>query len=56
MNGLRKRTITQLIEDFEETQFTVLRKWIRKELEIRNAEAFDEWVASGEESPREFFI
>lgn len=56
------RSIENLIADFEETEksndqniYTV-RGWIMDELKKRDAEAFDAWIDSEEESPRKFYI
>ena len=56
------RTMEQLIEDFEITEtnndpyIPTVRGWIMDELENRDAEAFDKWIDSNEESPRKFYL
>lgn len=56
------RTMEQLIEDFEITEtnndpyIPTVRGWIMDELESRDAEAFDKWIDSNEESPRKFYL
>ncbi len=55
------RTMKQLIEDFEMTETNndqyiyIVRGWIMDELEKRDPEAFDKWIDSNEENPKEFF-
>ena len=56
------RTMKQLIADFEATETNndpyiyMVRGWLMDELENRDAEAFDKWIDSNEESPRKFFL
>lgn len=56
------RPMKQLIEDFEMTETNndpyiyMVRGWIMDELESRDAEAFDKWIDSNEESPRKFYL
>ena len=59
---IARRTMAQLVEDFETTETNndpyiyMVRGWIMDELESRDAEAFDKWIDSNEESPRKFFL
>ena len=56
------RSTENLVSDFEATETSsdpniyIVRGWIMDELQKRNAEAFDAWIDSEEESPRKFFI
>lgn len=56
------RNIENLIADFEATETNkdphiyIARGWIMDELQKRDAEAFDAWIESEEESPRKFYI
>ena len=58
---ISQRSTKQLIEDFEATEtnndinISIVRGWLMDELEKRNAEAFDKWIDSFEESPRRFY-
>lgn len=59
----RSRSLEQLITDFELTNelaitedVATVRGWLLDELQDRNKEAFDEWLNSWEDSPRQFFL
>lgn len=51
----------KLVEQFELTEITndphiyIVRGWLMDELEERDAEAFDKWIDSYEDSPRKFY-
>ncbi len=61
---ITSRTMLELVEMFEETNgikkdriyTSMVRGWIMDELEARNADAFDAFIDSVEDSPRRFFI
>ena len=59
---MESRTTAELVEMFEETELVndphiyTVRGWVMDELEKRNAEAFDKWIDSEEDSPRKFFL
>lgn len=53
----------ELVEQFEITEnvpmepaVPVLRGWLMDELQKRDAQAFDKWVDSWEDSPRKFYL
>lgn len=56
------RTTEQLITDFETTEnlntpeVPMIRGWYMDELEKRDPEAFEAWIDSLEDSPRNFFL
>jgi len=59
---IKARTTEQLISDFEATNdkapsidVAMVRGWIMAELEARNAEAFNAFIDSGQDSPRTFY-
>ena len=60
---ISKRTTEQIVREFELTDYldvcietANVRGWYMDELEKRDAEAFDKWIDSDEDSPRKFFI
>lgn len=59
---ISNRSMKQLVADFEATETNndpyiyMVRGWIMDELENRDAEAFDKWIDSNEESPRKFYL
>lgn len=56
------RTTEQLITDFELTNKSkdpyiyIVRGWLMDELEKRDAEAFDKWIDSYDDSPRKYYL
>ena len=58
---LEAQSTARLIEQFELTEVSnephipTVRGWIMDELKRRDAEAFDKWIDSDEDSPKEFF-
>ena len=59
---IASRTTEQLVKDFETTEHLntpevpTVRGWYMDELEKRDADAFDKWIDSYEDSPRKFFL
>lgn len=61
-NILAGRMTAQLIADFELTneqigtvELYIVRGWIMDELESRNPSAFEAWIDSATDSPKEFY-
>ena len=58
---IKKQSTGSLITQFELTELSndpyipTVRGWIMDELESRDAEAFDNWMDSEENSPRKFY-
>ena len=59
---VEKLNTAELVNQFELTEkmpisieVAMVRGWIMDELEKRNPEAFDAWIDSDEESPRNFY-
>ena len=56
------KLLEDIIRDFELTEhinnpeMPMIRGWYMDELENRDAEAFDKWLDSKEESPRKFYL
>ena len=56
------RSTEDIIRDFELTEhindpeIPMIRGWYMDELENRDAEAFDKWLDSTEDSPRKFYL
>lgn len=61
-NRLAPLSLAQLVEAFELTnkqnapEIPVVREVLMDELENRNAQAFEAWIDSANESPRSFFL
>lgn len=60
---VEKLNTAELINQFELTEkmqisieVAMVRGWIMDELEKRNPEAFDAWIDSDEDGPRNFFV
>ena len=62
---LGKLSLSELIDSWEHVdamnirenpELADVRGWIMDELEARNAEAFDQWIDSIADSPREFYV
>jgi len=59
---IKRQTTAALILQFEitETQndphIPTVRGWLMDELEARNPEAFDNWMESEDDSPRQFYM
>ena len=54
---IASQSTVDIIRDFELTeQMPMIRGWYMDELKSRDAEAFDKWLDSTEESPRKFYL
>ena len=54
---IASQSTVDIIRDFELTeQMPMIRGWYMDELKSRNAEAFEKWIDSTEESPRKFYL
>ena len=54
---IASQSTVDIIRDFELTeQMPMIRGWYMDELKSRNAEAFEKWIDSAEESPRKFYL
>lgn len=61
-NMIKQATTAQLVFRFELTEkirnenIPIVRGWIMDELSARNANAFEAWIDSDDESPRKYFL
>ena len=46
----------ELTEKIRDESIPIVRGWIMDELSARNADAFEAWIDSGDESPRKYFL